>query len=393
MKKSGRVVYPSLIRVFFLGLIFLLFFGASFLFSLNSSMQFDEKIVLLLINVVFFITFLITITRKRLKGKIYSGTSYFLIFIAFCLCFLILFISRFIPQLCFPVIILTIILSSVFDTDLTIGFLVYFISFLRIINTENNLFPAYLIIGVISAFLCGYLKESRFKNKILISLTVMISNALILVLFSYLKNFFLLDSELYEIIIISLFSAIFMIFVYNILYSFFMRDRHISYETIIDENYPLIKELKRLSNSEFLHAVRVANLCGECADLIGVDKELAMAGGLYYHAANAFPNMDDKAFNKHLNNRCFPPEVINLISEKGIENNNPTFKESAIVHMCDNVITRFEAIKRASDNSWNTNMMVYQTLNEYSSRGLYDKAKLSMNEFLKIRDLLAGKTY
>lgn len=394
MRKSGKVIFSSTIRIFFLIVICALFLGLNFLFSLKVNLIIDEKIVLLLVTLVFLLVFILSITGKRLRGEIYSGTSYSLIFIAFCICYAILPLGMNLAEFCFPISFLTIVLSCVFDTGLSIGFGVYFLVVLNIINSiSDSAFFSYLLICVITAFLSGYLKEYKFKNKILIGIILSFSIILISVLFVYLKEYILPESILLGIIINAVICGIFLMFVYNNLYGFFSKDRHRSYETIIDENYPLLLEIKRLSNLEYLHAIKVANLCGECADLIGADKMLSMAGGLYYHGVNAYPSLDDRGFNKILNNRCFPPEVIVLISEKGIEGRNPSFKESAIVHMCDNIITKFEAIKGAIEGTWNTNMMVYQTLNDFSSKGIYDKSKLSMNEFLKIRDLLANKVY
>ena len=39
-------------------------------------------------------------------------------------------------------------------------------------------------------------------------------------------------------------------------------------------------------------------------------------------------------------------------------------------------------------NEWNQDMVIYQTLNEYSSRGVYDNSGISINQFLKIRERL-----
>ena len=38
--------------------------------------------------------------------------------------------------------------------------------------------------------------------------------------------------------------------------------------------------------------------------------------------------------------------------------------------------------------SWSPEMVIYQTLNELSAAGTYDESGLSMNQFLKVRELL-----
>lgn len=39
-------------------------------------------------------------------------------------------------------------------------------------------------------------------------------------------------------------------------------------------------------------------------------------------------------------------------------------------------------------SDWNQDMVIYQTLNEYSASGIYDSSGLSMNRFLQIRECL-----
>lgn len=44
--------------------------------------------------------------------------------------------------------------------------------------------------------------------------------------------------------------------------------------------------------------------------------------------------------------------------------------------------------KETVKNSWNHDIIIYQTLNEKSAAGLYDEANLGMNQFIKIREFL-----
>ena len=39
-------------------------------------------------------------------------------------------------------------------------------------------------------------------------------------------------------------------------------------------------------------------------------------------------------------------------------------------------------------SQWNREMIIYQTLNEFSSSGIYDNSGLGMNQFLVIREYL-----
>ena len=64
--------------------------------------------------------------------------------------------------------------------------------------------------------------------------------------------------------------------------------------------------------------------------------------------------------------------------------------ESALVHMVDAIVKKLEVMHKDVGNSqWNRDMLIYQTLNEFSSTGLYDQSGMSMNQFLKAREFLA----
>ena len=49
----------------------------------------------------------------------------------------------------------------------------------------------------------------------------------------------------------------------------------------------------------------------------------------------------------------------------------------------------FDSYTMASE--WNQDMVIYQTLNEYSASGIYDQSGLGMNMFLKIREYLVNE--
>ena len=45
--------------------------------------------------------------------------------------------------------------------------------------------------------------------------------------------------------------------------------------------------------------------------------------------------------------------------------------------------------KDVGQSKWNKDIIIFQTLNEYSSSGIYDESGLSMNQFIKIREFLS----
>ena len=56
--------------------------------------------------------------------------------------------------------------------------------------------------------------------------------------------------------------------------------------------------------------------------------------------------------------------------------------------MCDVVVTKMELLSENESmrSNWNQDMVIYQTLNEYSQRGFYDESGLSINQFLLVRE-------
>jgi len=61
-----------------------------------------------------------------------------------------------------------------------------------------------------------------------------------------------------------------------------------------------------------------------------------------------------------------------------------------LVHMIDGLLIKLELLENEVGTSkWNREVLIYQTLNEFSSAGLYDNSGMSINAFLKVREWLA----
>jgi hypothetical protein len=85
----------------------------------------------------------------------------------------------------------------------------------------------------------------------------------------------------------------------------------------------------------------------------------------------------------------FPYELIRIIYEYNGEEALPSTPESAVIHMVDALTLHLEALgPDVAQSTWNREMIIYQTLNEFSTSGLYDQSGLSMNLFLKARTFL-----
>lgn len=162
-----------------------------------------------------------------------------------------------------------------------------------------------------------------------------------------------------------------------------------AYETIVREDYPLVTDIKNYSKAEYVHAIKVATIAKKCAAELGCNEMAVTAAGFYYRLGvlEGEPFIENGVRLAAQN--CFPPTVIQILSEYNGEERLPSSKESAIVHMVDACIKRIEFLSSQNlSSSWNQDMVIYQTLNDLSATGIYDESGVSMNQFLKIRELL-----
>jgi hypothetical protein len=87
---------------------------------------------------------------------------------------------------------------------------------------------------------------------------------------------------------------------------------------------------------------------------------------------------------------CFPSDVVRILAEYYGEEKRPSTPESALVHMVDALVVKLDVLKDdVKKSQWNSEILIYQTLNEFSTSGIYDESGMSMNQFLKIRGFLA----
>lgn len=190
---------------------------------------------------------------------------------------------------------------------------------------------------------------------------------------------------LLESIIVVLFDA----FLYPRLVAFNEYEQTSAYELLLDEEFPLFSDFKRYSETESNHAKRVSKLAGICGREIGVNDAVCAIGGMYYRIGKMLgkPEIDNAV--KTATDYCFPPEIIAILEEYEGKRRLPQTPESAIVQMVNALVTKRELLdQNTMSNSWNEDMVIYQTLNEYSNTGIYDESGISMNQFLRIREKL-----
>lgn len=158
---------------------------------------------------------------------------------------------------------------------------------------------------------------------------------------------------------------------------------------VLSEDFGLAREMKRFSSVDYEHAKKVSQISEKCARIVGANPYIAAAGGLYYRLGrlDKTPSVESGVTLARIN--YLPKEIIEILKEYNGEKKLPSTIESAIIHIVDSVVAKFDVLDKGTlSSAWNQDIIVYQTLNENSAAGLYDKSGLGMNMYLKIRDYL-----
>ena len=348
----------------------------------------DEILCLSFITVAFFFVYLVSVLRSREHGRMpYIGTSYRKLFTVTLAAGLLLVIFSFFPGFLPPFLLVTLLFSAVYEDllSLTAGiFLAVILSYTMQQNTYYLYGELMMLAG--GTLIGADIREASKRNTVSILLLTTAFEALVTLVFYYFSG---LSLSLREILF-SLFNGI----LCGVFAAFFIpkiaeegkRERQTAIEDLLDDSCPLIQDIRRYSEEEYLRARRVSRLAEKCASAVGADAGIAACAGMYYRLGRILgePEIDNAV--KTAENHCFPPEVIRILTEfRGILR-LPGSPESAIVHMIDAFISKLPA--NAPESDWSTDMVIYQTLNEFSQTGVYDQSGLSINQFLTIREIL-----
>lgn len=162
------------------------------------------------------------------------------------------------------------------------------------------------------------------------------------------------------------------------------------YRSMTDESYPLRVALHNFSNAEYVHAKRVSKLAARCAAATGANDRVCAIAGFFYRIGVIEGESIAECGRQIAERECFPEDICRIISEYNGDLKLPSTPESAIVHMVDGLVKKMEVLQSRKDleSQWNQDMVIYQTLNEFSASGIYDQSGLSMNRFLQIREYL-----
>lgn len=385
-----RFVAKRYINVILMFLVTLVFTAV---LCLKEGVWLDQMVCLVVLDMIFLLLFLFILEHNRML-KIISGnkeTNYRKVFMGYALLAGVSLLCSFFPEFTKPVIILPILMTLLCNVELAFCTSAFFMAELAIVMniTTMELVSSYVMI----LFGCMVARAiDTHCKKLWYGLVILCLSITVPMLFYYLHY-----QEYYFPIMIwgcleGIVIGIFLHFSAEKILSFRNLEVAAVLVDVLDEDFPLIRELKRFSRQEYKHARRVSDISKRCAKLVNANEQICAAAAFYYRIGIIDGDEIQKNGVRIAENHCFPEDITRIIYEYyGVEQ-PPSTIESAIVQMVDAVVKKIEVFDPTTMSSnWNQDMVIYQTLNEYSAQGMYDKSGLSMNMFLKIREYLVNE--
>ncbi|MCR5639971.1 MAG: hypothetical protein K6G04_01310 [Lachnospiraceae bacterium] len=381
---------PIYRKLYLTGTFLLCLFGMLF-FAIKNHILWDEIFCLGVMLILFFGCFLFCLMRKRkTAGLTYNGTDYRRLFLMVLLCWGLVIGFSYVPSFFAPMILIPFFLYSVLEGTLAISMGIYFACVMCITCDYGiYIYFSYILLIIFGSLIADAMKQSFGRYALVFGVLAACGYVLLTLVFYYLAFLSMPMSTAPMVGIVALVVLLFVAIVYRWMLQIDHREEALVYENLMDDEYPLLQDIRRFSYKEYEHARKVSNLAGVCAREIGADPKVAMAGGLYYRLGKVIGEPEVKNGVKAAYNHCLPPAVITILAEFGALERFPSTKESAIVHMVDSLVTKIEVLGESTmASAWNQDMVIYQTLNEFSNNGVYDNSGISINQFLKIRERL-----
>ena len=373
-----------------IGTVALFILGTSIM-AFRAELLLDELFCLIMVNLVFLAVYFLVLMKKRRSGQLFSrSTGYGKFFLLMVFAWICEVLFCYLPEYFAPMMLLGVLLTTLLDESLSLSLGIYFIMTQCITcGLSTNVFYCYCILCILGVLLSGFLKSNTRVEALYVYIIYFLINVTIPVIFYYITYLEIHPKTFVYGIANGLVNCVVLLIFYHPLYHWTRDEEKVSYGWLIEDEYSLVKDIRNFSLAEYNHARRVSRLSALCAKEINANAQCAACAGFYYRLGKieGEPEIDNAL--KVANNHCFPADVMDILEEYGGIIRLPQTPESAIVHMVDALVTKVEILdKDTMSSTWNQDIVIYQTLNELSQKGLYDESKMSMNQFLKIREKL-----
>lgn len=364
---------------------------AAVILCLINKLEIDQIICVAFVAVAFVPIMVFELTYERRRDMISNNTqtTYKRAMTGFIICCLIMLGISFMPEFFRPVLILPLVMSAFSNDSLGLITGLYF-NVLLAFTTGGSFYEllTYTMLVLIGGMLSKMLKHMEYR--LYIGLIFLFSSILFPNIFYYFVNESISLTNLMFGIGNGIIIAIYVIAFYPNVRERTKREKHYYYGDILTDDYVQVREVRNYSSSEYYHARKVSEIAYKYAVRLDLDADLAAAGGFYYRLGRWEGDPPIENGVRKANQLCFPDPLVQILREYNATDELPSTPESALIHIIDALLIKLELLDvEVGTSQWNKEVLIHQTLNEFSSAGYYDKSGLSMNAFLKIREWLA----
>lgn len=377
--------------------IFLVMAAFSIILGIGKGMLTDHLLCIIVLDLVFFTVLAFLLEHQRLEGRLCKNkaTDYTCVLIGVILASVTAGISGFLPEFTKPVLLIAVVLTGFCSEWIGLCISIYYCMILAAAcQMSTNELISYLILILACSMLSAGWENAKWKKKFILMLCCL--QTIIPVLFYYLEYH---QNQLHILLISWLLGIVWMIifqFVYDQIRQYREQEVKNLLRDMLKEEYSAAKELRQFSVKEYKHAQLVSKAAKKCARIAGADEMLCAVSGFYYRIGVLRGETIAENGELLAANLCFPEKVYQIIKEYHGVLELPSTPESAIVQMVDGVLCSIEQMQAGENihswnediNKWNKDMVIYHTLTEFSSNGMYNQSGLSMHKFFEIREYL-----
>lgn len=361
----------------------------------NNNLKNEEIISVIFIALAFFpiIGFELIYERRRELIGNNAQTSYKRVFIGFLICTILVVAVSFMPQYFRSVLLIPVIMSS-YSND-AIGLIIgLFYNVILALTSGSNFYELliYVILVLIGGILSKMLKHVEYR--LYIGMIYLFSSVLFPNLCLYYVHGEMKFSNLLWGLLNGFISAIYVIAFYPMIRERTMREKHYYYGDILQDDFSQVRIVRKSLPAEYYHARKVSEIAYKYALALELKEDLAAAAGFYYHLGKWEGDPPIESGVRRAQELCFPNELVQILREYNAEKEKPSTPESALVHIVDGLLIKIEnAPEEIRTSKWERDILILQTLNDFSAAGYYDNSGLSINSFFRIREWLAKEEF
>lgn len=350
----------------------------------------NQIICVTFLVVAFMPIFVLELTYERLRNMLSDNkhTTFRRARNGFIICCILMIAISFMPEFFRPVIIFPIIMTAYSNDVLGLCSGLFF-NILLAFTTGGSFYEllAYTMLVLVGGMLSKLLKHVEYR--LFIGMIYLFSCVLFPNIFYYFANETIELKNLLISCASGMIVALYVIALYPNIREKTYREKHYYYGDILKDDFIQVRTIRKFAPSEYYHARKVSEIAYKYALQLNLNTDLAAAAGFYYRLGKWEGDPPIENAVRKATELCFPEELIQILREYNGTDDLPSTPESALVHIIDSILIKMEMTgAQSGTNQFNRDLLIHQTLSEFSSDGLYDKSGLSINAFIKIREWL-----